>query len=385
MKYKSKVGIASYAVAIPTLAITSLQFSHQDQAPNGVIQKTVPEMDTDSATLAVSAAQEAYRDLSSYLWSKKTKVSKRNDHKEKKKKQLHQKNLESRVDDCKDQASTFDLKIQSLFIGSESHPYAVKPTGTVVASALDLTPNLATANLEFACKAGTQALQISLNYCASGMSEYSMAIGSDTAQSKPGDVLEFTAGAGAGAFIVSKGPNIIAQVLATTSFTTDTPDFWRRPQQSYPEHTGRFTGEPAYFKHVQLAAKSLMQENNLLPTDIDYCVFHSPNLAFPTKVAKALGFKSAQIEPSLAVRWVGNTYSASSLLGLSAVLDIVNPGEIILVTSYGSGAGADSFLIKATPEIVNYRKHKSFFVKDKIKLLKPVSYSQYLRFMEPHV
>ena len=48
------------------------------------------------------------------------------------------------------------------------------------------------------------------------------------------------------------------------SFSTDTPDFWRREYQKYPEHGMRFTGEPAYFKHVSEAATHLMEAARLL-------------------------------------------------------------------------------------------------------------------------
>lgn len=353
MKYMNPVGIVSYGTALPALAISHCEIDIKSIAGNGVLQKTVPELDQDSATLATAAAYEAVQRLQKFLSSKK--------------------------------ANKIEQDIQSLFIGSESHPYAVKPTGTIVSAALGLSEHMSLANLEFACKAGTQALQIGLNYMAAGMGKYSLAIGSDTAQAEPGDALEFTAGAGAAAYIVGTGSEVIAQVLATNSYATDTPDFWRRARQPYPQHAGRFTGEPAYFKHVQAATRQLMLENNVTAEEIKYCVFHTPNAVFPVKVAQRLGFTTAQVEPSLVVRNIGNTYSAASLLALAAVLDIAQPGEKIVVTSYGSGAGADSFLMTITDQILKYRENTHHSVTEKIALLERISYAKYLQHMEQHV
>jgi hydroxymethylglutaryl-CoA synthase len=45
---------------------------------------------------------------------------------------------------------------------------------------------------------------------------------------------------------------------------------------------------------------------------------------------------------------MGNTYSGSSPTGLAAILDVADPGDLILITSFGSGAGSDSFVLRAT-------------------------------------
>ncbi len=54
-------------------------------------------------------------------------------------------------------------EIGAVYIGSESHPYAVKPSGTVLAEVLGATPEVHTADLEFACKAGTESMYVVLN------------------------------------------------------------------------------------------------------------------------------------------------------------------------------------------------------------------------------
>ncbi|MGC8566019.1 MAG: hydroxymethylglutaryl-CoA synthase, partial [Thermoplasmata archaeon] len=148
--------------------------------------------------------------------------------------------------------------IGAVYVGSESHPYAVKPTATIVAEALGLTPNITAADYEFACKAGTAAMQSVMAMVESGMIENGVAIGADTSQGAPGDALEYSAAAGGTAFIIGK-ENTIADIKVTYSITTDTPDFWRREGQDYPKHGGRFTGEPAYFKHVLTVAKKIME------------------------------------------------------------------------------------------------------------------------------
>jgi hydroxymethylglutaryl-CoA synthase len=244
-------------------------------------------------------------------------------------------------------------EIGALYIGSESHPYAVKPSATVVAQAVGATPNLTAADYEFACKAGTAAIQTCLGLVGSKMVRYGVAIGTDTSQGAPGDALEYSASAGGAALIIGR-ERVIARVEDTVSYTTDTPDFWRREGQRYPSHSGRFTGEPAYFRHVTECAHRMMERVHSKPEDYQHVVFHQPNGKFPQRVGKQLGFSEAQMRHGLVTPFIGNTYSAAALIGLANVLDHAKPSERILMVGYGSGAGSDAFDLVATEELASY-------------------------------
>lgn len=322
------VGIVSYGTYIPRFRIKVEEIAkiwgeNAEAIRNGlgVYEKSVADIDEDTATISVEAAREALS---------RSKIDK---------------NL-----------------IKAVFVGSESHPYAVKPTATIVGEALGINNFYHCADLEFACKAGTAGIQNCLAMVKGGMIKYGMAIGADTSQSAPGDPLEYSAACGGAAFIIG-AENVIAEIKDTLSFTTDTPDFWRREGQPYPSHGGRFTGEPAYFKHILEASKEIMRRNNLTPEDFSYAVFHMPNGKFPTRVARMLGFSSKQIEQGLVVGYIGNTYSGSSLIGFSAVLDVAKPGDLILLTSFGSGAGSDSFIIEVTEDIESFERNPKVWEK----------------------
>jgi len=349
MKFSQPIGIISYGTALPTHSILGSEIERARGNVNGktpeslgVLQKTVAEVDEDTITLSTDAAFQAL------LRSPEKKDA-----------------------------------IGAVFIGSESHPYAVKPSSTVLKEALDLPEEMSSADLQFACKAGTAALQICSSFVASRMQKTCLAIGADTAQSRPGDALEFTAGAGAAAFLIGR-QHLLVRLLATCSVMSDTPDFWRRPQAHYPEHAGRFSGDPAYFYHVTTATRNLLEELSLQPSDIDYCVFHTPNAKFPEAVAKQLGFTSQQLSQSLIVKRIGNTYAAASLLGLAHVLDVAEAGKRILVTSYGSGAGSDAFLLETTALLPKSRKKWTEFVDEKIERLTPIEYHQYRECTKSH-
>lgn len=245
--------------------------------------------------------------------------------------------------------------IRAVWVGSESHPYAVKPTSTIVAEALGIVPHTQAADWEFACKAGTEAIVAAIGLVGSSMVDYALAIGMDTAQGRPGDALEYTAAAGGAAFILGPAEESLALIESTYSYVTDTPDFWRRAYQKYPEHGQRFTGEPAYFKHITSAAQTYMEATNTTAQDYAYAVFHQPNTKFPTRVAKSLGFSQEQIGPGLLVSVIGNTYSGAAIVGLTSILDVAEPGERILLVSFGSGAGSDAFGIQVTDKITERR------------------------------
>ncbi len=244
--------------------------------------------------------------------------------------------------------------IGAVYVGSESHPYAVKPSGTVLAEALGATPAVHCADLEFACKAGSEGMFLAASLVKAGEVAHALAVGADTSQGAPGDALEYSAAAGAAAFIFGS-ENLVATMDAQVSFMTDTPDFWRREYMHYPRHAGRFTGEPAYFKHTLGAAKALLEKSGLKPDDFTFAVFHQPNGKFPMRAGKTLGFTKEQMQQGWLSPWLGNTYSGASPIGLTAILDIAKPGDRILMVSYGSGSGSDGFVWTVTKRIDEVR------------------------------
>lgn len=243
-------------------------------------------------------------------------------------------------------------EIGAMYIGSESHPYAVKPSGTVVAEAIGATPDIHCADYEFACKAGSEAMFVAMSLVKAGEMKYAIGIGADTSQGAPGDALEYTTAAGSASFIFGS-EKLLASCEYTHSYMTDTPDFWRREYMHYPRHGGRFTGEPAYFKHTLGCGKKLLEKSGMKPSDFKYAVFHQPNGKFPKRAAKMLGFTFEQIQQGWLVPLLGNTYSGASPIGLTAVLDVAKPGDYIFMVSYGSGSGSDGFIFKVTENLPN--------------------------------
>lgn len=269
--------------------------------------------------------------------------------------------------------------IRAVWVGSESHPYAVKPSSTVVAESIGAAPNVQAADWEFACKAGTEAMQAGIGFVGSGMGQYVLAIGMDIAQGRPGDALEYTAAAGGAAFILGAADNSLALINGSYSFVTDTPDFWRRSHEIYPSHGDRFTGEPAYFEHTLSAAQRLMQMMDATPVDYRWAVFHQPNVKFPQRAGKILGFQPEQMEAGLLSGLVGNVYAGSCMLGLSDILDVAEPGDRILMVSYGSGAGSDAFDITVADRITD-RRDRAPKTQDYVARRTEIDYALYARF-----
>lgn len=342
MKPDREVGIIGYGAYVPRYRLAAEEISRlwrsgQDTDMLPIDQKSVAGVDEDTATMAIEAAHNSLK-----------------------------------------RAAISPDAIRAVWTGSESHPYSVKPTSTIVAQALGIVPHTLGADFEFACKAGTEALQTAIGFVGSGMGNYAMAIGVDTAQGRPGDALEYTAAAGGAAYILGPANEAVAVLEGSFSYVTDTPDFFRRSYQKFPEHGNRFTGLPAYFTHITNAVKTLLTELELKPEDFAAAVFHQPNAKFPQKAAKMLGFRQSQIKTGLLAPVIGNTYAGSSPLGLTAVLDEAKAGDRLLLASFGSGAGSDVFSFRVTDKITEVQsaapKTAAY-----IKRAKAVDYATYAR------
>src|SRR5712692_4377363 len=253
MKSTVPVGILGYGAYVPRMRVRTEEISDawraKGSAAPAIVEKSVASLDEDVVTMSIEAARTAL-----------------------------------------DRARLEPERVGALWVGTESKPYAVKPSATVVAEALGITPRLVAADMEFACKAGSEAMQAAVAFVGSGLVEGAMAIGMDTAQARPGDALEYTAGCGGAAFLFGPAQSAMAVVEASTSFVTDTPDFFRREHAHFPEHGGRFTGEPSYFYHTLSASRRLLQEIGREPREFAYAVFHQPVPKFVERVAAELNF-----------------------------------------------------------------------------------------------
>ena len=169
-------GIVSYGAYIPRYKIETTEIASvwgQDgsaMARNlNVFSKSVPGPDEDVITIAVESARTAMK-----------------------------------------RCGVTGKEVGAIYTGSESHPYAVKPSSTVVAEAVCATPHMTAADYEFACKAGTAAIQTCLGMVGDKQIDYGLAIGVDTSQGAPGDALEYSASAGGGAFLIGRD-DVIAE------------------------------------------------------------------------------------------------------------------------------------------------------------------------------
>src|SRR4030065_2608275 len=156
-----EVGIAGYGAYVPRFRLPASEVARIWKGADGglpIKEKAVPGLDEDVITMSIEAARNAMK-----------------------------------------RAQIDPTELRAVWVGSESHPYAVKPTSTLVAEAIGAVPNVQAADLEFACKAGTEAMVAAIGFVGSGMANYALALGMDKAQGRPGAPLEHTAwGGGAG-------------------------------------------------------------------------------------------------------------------------------------------------------------------------------------------
>ena len=341
LKPSRPVGIVGYGAYVPRYRLPAREVARVWTGGKGglpIKEKAVPGMDEDVITMSIEAARNALK--------------------------------RAGIDPC---------EIRAVWIGSESHPYAVKPSSTIVAEAIGAAPHIQAADMEFACKAGTEAMVMAMGLVGSSMARYAIAIGMDTAQGKPGDALEYTAAAGGAAYVIGPAEESLAVINASYSYVTDTPDFWRREYQKYPEHGQRFTGEPAYFKHITEAGKAMLEGMGTKAADYQWAVFHQPNTKFPQRAASLLGFTPEQIAPGLLSPVIGNTYAGAAIIGLTATLDVAKPGDHILMVSFGSGAGSDAFDITVTEKLLE-RCDKAPKTQDYIARRTEIDYATYARY-----
>lgn len=306
----SVVGILGTGAAIPAsrVPLEEVQRAWENQPLSvvrrlGVRERAVVEPDVDAITLAAEAGERALRGV--------------------------------------DPAS-----VDALLLGTQTSPYLTRSGGAIVAEMLGLRSDVFVSDVQFSDKSGTAAVLLGVGWIRGGLGRRVLAIGADTLgqHAAPGDPFEYTAAAGAGAWLLGDEPGA-ATVEAIASNAGDTPDRFRLDGERHIRTGGAVMAGLALQRHVQPAFSAL----GIAPEDVDHLITAQPDGAAPKRIARALGVADTALAAGLVAPDIGDTGAAGPLLGTARVLDgVVAEGERLVVVAHGAGGGADALLLRAT-------------------------------------
>jgi hydroxymethylglutaryl-CoA synthase len=266
--------------------------------------------------------------------------------------------------------------VDGLYFASTTFPYKEREGAAIIATALDLSPNIRTADFANSLKAGAGAIVSAYDSVKAEGARSILVCGSDYRLGKPGSSQEMVFGDGAAALLLGRN-RVIASLEGWYSASYDFPDYRRSEDDKFVRTTEeRFTREEGYTKFIPEAILGLLRKCELEVKDFAKVAYPCLNLREHAAIGKRLGFQPNQIKEPLFTT-IGESGAASLLMLLVSLLEEAKPGDNILVVSYGNGA--EALLFKVTEEIEKVRDRER--LKKRLAFKKELtSYEKYLAF-----
>jgi len=332
----ASIGISAYGVYIPRYRLSRKTISEaMGWLGTGALlgEKAVANYDEDSLTMAVAAGTDCLKGV--------------------------------------DRAG-----VDGLYFASTTSPYRERESAAIIATALDLSPNIRTADFSNSLKAGTGAILSAYDSVKAKGVKSILVCGSDYRLGKPGSSQEMVFGDGAAAILLGSS-GVIASLEGWYSASYDFPDYRRSEDDKFVRSAeDRFIREEGYAKFIPEAILGLFRKYELEARDFAKVAYPCLNLREHAAIGKRLGFQPNQVKESLFTA-IGEAGAASSLMLLVAMLEEAKPGDNILLSSYGNGA--EALLFKVSDEIEKVRDRER--LKKRLAFKKELtSYEKYLAF-----
>jgi 3-hydroxy-3-methylglutaryl CoA synthase len=267
-------------------------------------------------------------------------------------------------------------KIEGLYLATTTSPYRERQAAGIVATALDLRPDIRTADFTDSVKAGTTALLAACDAIKAGSAKSIMLCTADCRLGKAGSSQEEIYGDGAASLLIGDS-DVIATLEGSYSVSYDFTDHWRGEEDKFDRTwEDRWIRDEGYGKFIPEAISGLLKKYELSIKDIAKVVYPCLYVREHAAIGKRLGAEPGQIQQQM-LATVGDTGTASSLMMLVAALEDAKPGDKILVSSYGNGA--DALLFQVTQEIEKVRDRKG--IKGHLALKRELTnYEKYITF-----
>lgn len=237
--------------------------------------------------------------------------------------------------------------IRKLILASTSLPYADRQNAGIVKEALNLSDAVGALDVTGSQRAGTSALIAALESAAAGGGE-ALCIASERRRTKAASEAELVYGDAAAAIHVGPGAGL-AELVGHHSRTIDFADHFRASDQAFDyEWEARWVRDEGYAKIMPAAIGEALATFGVAADAIDRFVMAAPIRGIDAATAKAAGIRAEAVQTNLQDR-LGNAGCAQPLILLAHMLEKAQPGELVLLASFGQGA--DVLLFRVTEAI----------------------------------
>ena len=229
--------------------------------------------------------------------------------------------------------------IGGVYFASTTAPYKERLCANLVAGALATREDIRTADFAGGLKAGTTALIAALDAVSAGTAENLVVSAADCRLGTMGSVQELMFGDGAAALMVG-GDEVIAEFKGSFSTGHDFVDHFRGGESKYDRQwEERWIRDVGFGQFIPEAVNGLCEKYGVAPGDFSRVIYPCYYGGARKAINSKLGFEPDRVEDNLQAV-VGDAGAAQPLMMLSRALETAQPGDKILLVSYGSGCDA---------------------------------------------
>ena len=240
--------------------------------------------------------------------------------------------------------------IDAVYLATTTAPFLERLNSNIVALGLDVKRDARNADFGNTLRAGVAALLAANDAVGAGSMDKVLVT---VADSRKGGA---NFGDGAAAFLVGK-EGVAVEIEGTYTYSDDLVDNWRSASdtavRSWEERFGRDAG---YLEIPKEVVAGLLKKLNLTVKDVSKLCLYGANSKVHSGLVKGLGFAPEQVQDPL-VDNIGNTGAALAPMILVSALEDANPGDRIMMVTWGNGC--DAVMLKATDNIAKIKDRRA--------------------------
>jgi hydroxymethylglutaryl-CoA synthase len=270
--------------------------------------------------------------------------------------------------------------IDALYFATTTQPYAEKQSATTIGWAANLRSDLFTVDCTDSLRAGTNALKLALDAVKAESAKRAAVVAADNRLAQPRSAFERTFGDGAATLVVGDD-RVIASIDGQMSFSHEIMDTWRAADEDIVRSwEDRFRLEKGFIDALRASVSKALHKFGTTTKDYAKVIFSAPDSRAHREAVRALGLEAAQAQQGL-FNGLGHTGTAFPLMLLIAALEDAQPGDRLLLASYGDGC--DVFSLQVTPEKGRFMAPRGMKAHLAAKKLLP-TYEHYLKWRGFH-